>query len=214
MLNSQGSLPGTFTPRYLIMKRTATAHTPFSPARQAFSLLELLVVITIIATLAGLLFPVITTAMINAKKTVAKSASVNVVIGLNAYFQEYGTYPDLGVSNADTFVAADNHRIMDILRARETGPTLQNPRKITFYTDKAAKGTGAKAREGYDTNGNLLDPWGHQYKLKYDSNYDNRLMAYGEDLDLGAVVWCVGRDGVEVVNYTEFSKGDDVVSWR
>ena len=168
----------------------------------------------IICTLAGLLFPVLVSGPIAARKAVARAAGVNLVIALEQFKNEYGVYPDLGTSNADTFVAADNHRLLDILRGKETGPNVQNPRKISFFTYKNAKDSWSTKRDGFDSDGNLMDPWGHQYKIKYDTNYDNRLMAYGEDLDLGAIAWSVGHDGVEVVNYTQFSKGDDVVTWR
>jgi prepilin-type N-terminal cleavage/methylation domain-containing protein len=187
------------------MKRTASA--------QGFSLIELLVVITIIATLAGLLFPALIAAMQAPKKAVAKNAGINLAIANESFRTDYGVYPDLGTTGADTFVASDNSRLMNILRARETTSSKQNPRMTQYFSYKNAKST-TKPRDGYDSTGNLLDPWGRQYKIKYDTSYDDRLMAYGEDLDLGTIVWSVGRDGVEVVNHTQLSGSDDVVTWR
>lgn len=179
----------------------------------AFTLLELLVTMFIIALLMGMLFPVIFNARQMALKAKANSYALQLVTAVQAFETEYGKYPDLGITDADTFVAADNHRLMNILRARETGPDLQNPRMYKYVEFTDARGL-TKPRDGYDAAGNFLDPWGYQYKLKYDTDYDGQVSVYGRDLDLRVVAWGVGRNGVEVPTYAELPGSDDVTSWR
>lgn len=63
-----------------------------APAR-AFTLLELLVVISIIAVLAGILLPVGSGVLDRAKKVDARVTMTNVITAIKAYQTEYGQYP-------------------------------------------------------------------------------------------------------------------------
>src|SRR4051812_43446348 len=71
----------------------------------AFTLIELLTVIAIIAILMGILFPVINNVKENAKKVQAKNDVTQIVTAVKAYYTEYGKYPPVPGStqpNADT----------------------------------------------------------------------------------------------------------------
>lgn len=186
-------------------------HTSVKASR-GFTLVELLVVITIIAVLMGLLFPVVGAAKQTALKAVAKTASTNLVVALTQFNTEYGIYPDIGTTGADTIITGENKDLMKILRAKETEEPLKNPRKIPFFTYKDAK-SQTKPRDGFDAQGNLMDPWGYFYSITYDTDYDNQVTVtpYAKTLDAGAAVWTFGRDNVS----TGTVKGtDDVVSWE
>lgn len=180
--------------------------SPLRDARQGFTLVELLVVITIIAILMGLLFPVVGAARQSAQKAVAKSACTSIVVGITQFYTEYGIYPT-GITSPTT----TNTALMDILRGNDAGKTA-NPRKIPFFTYKEAK-SQAKPRDGYK-NGTLYDPWGKVYNVAFDDNYDNQtdVSDYGgKKLDVGAAVWSYGKDG----KAASTPKGsDDVVSFE
>src|SRR5712692_9707545 len=62
-------------------------------ALEAFTVLELLFVITIVVVLAGLLFPAFRGVQVQAQKTQAKNDLTQIVTAVNAFYTEYGKYP-------------------------------------------------------------------------------------------------------------------------
>src|SRR5947209_14700395 len=86
----------------------------------AFTLIELLTVITIIAILMGLLFPAINIAKDQANKARARADVTGIAAAVKAYYTEYGKYP-VGASAAPGDVtfgdtpAATNQQLFDIL---------------------------------------------------------------------------------------------------
>ena len=75
--------------------------TMHSKKSAAFTLVELLVVISIIAILAGLSFPAVNGALDSAKKTHAKSNAVQIAAAVSAYDMEYGKLPTFTGSTVD-----------------------------------------------------------------------------------------------------------------
>jgi len=106
---------------------------------QAFTLLELLVVITIIIILIGFLFPAFRGIQDQAKRTQAKNDLNQIVTAVNAFYTEYGKYPVLSTTTADTTAtyASNNYFLFDVLRydtKRDgtTQVTTLNPRQVVF----------------------------------------------------------------------------------
>src|SRR5437867_1017625 len=64
-----------------------------STNNRAFTLIELLTVIAIIAVLVGLLFPAIKSALLKAEKSKAQAAIVGLETAFKAYYTEYGRWP-------------------------------------------------------------------------------------------------------------------------
>jgi len=144
--------------------------------------------------------------------------------------------------------ALPNNVLFNTLRAIDKTPNdnnRYNPRKVIFFESKAvASVTGSKPRGGfYDrstTNtpspteeGALFDPWGHQYCIIMDSNYDNRIDLTGVYADFAGAdpnsglaprqtvgAFSIGKDeevgkkgsGGFYKQGTETS--DDVISWQ
>ena len=63
--------------------------------RNAFTLIELLIVISIIAVMAGLLMPAISTAQTRAKKMTSKNFMVQLATAIERYKADYGFYPEI-----------------------------------------------------------------------------------------------------------------------
>ncbi len=98
----------------------------------AFTLIELLDVISIIAILMGLLFPAFKSVQDQAKKTQAKNDMMQIVTAVNAYNTDYGVYPlDPSKQGFDTLLGNpggtyDNSLIFDVLRAQPNGWNSNN----------------------------------------------------------------------------------------
>lgn len=184
----------------------------------AFTLVELLTVIAIIAVLMGLLFPTVGAVKESARKAQAKNDVTQLVTAVKAYYTEYGKYPvpsghSGGDFTYDGLNGNDNKNLMNILRAIDgigNSGHASNPRRIVFFEGTEAKEPG---RYGFQTDGNFLDPWGNAYSIGMDADYDNTFSnpftggKFGPStLRTGVVAWSGGKD--------TSTNDDNVVSWQ
>lgn len=149
-------------------------------SRRAFTLLELLVVISIIAVLAGILLPVGSGVLERAKKVDAKVTMTNAITAIKAYQTEYGQYPteppaaggasmdmtfDTGASDPGSGKGGRNGFLFDVLRAlnnvtsgggASSGGTpaykALNSRKIVYFESKDVKNV-SEPRGGFIPSG-------------------------------------------------------------
>lgn len=135
-------------------------HAPCSLLRKrsAFTLIELLIVIAIIAILAGLGFAGLQGAMESGRKAQARNDVNQLAAAVKAYQLEYGRLPA-----TDEVIAA---------------LTGRNSKELVFFEAKAAKGQPPK---GGILDGKLYDPWGEEYTILLDEDYDNRIAHEGQE---------------------------------
>jgi prepilin-type N-terminal cleavage/methylation domain-containing protein len=180
-----------------------------------FTLVELLVVITIIAILMGLLFPAFRGVQDQAKRTQAKNDLTQIVTAVNAFYTEYGKYP---LATDDTPIS-NNKDLMTELRGLATAS--QNPKQIVFLSPPDAKDL-TNPRSGIGSDGQLHDPWGNSYFITIDGTYDNQVAnPYGNNgagtdpLRSGVIAWSVGKDTKLGTNGDKvYTNSDDVISWQ
>lgn len=188
---------------------------------EAFTLIELLIVITIIIALLGMLFPVYNGVQDRARKVQAKNDLTQIVTAVNAYYTEYGKYP---VTTNDTPLA-NTGDLFFTLRAIASGANAgdaANPRRIVFITppdatDQANPRSGIKAADGQ-----WYDPWGTTYKVAIDGDYDNQLTqnpytngAGTSPLRQTIIAWSLGKDlQLGTRGNSIFTGSDDVISWQ
>lgn len=236
----------------------------FSPRRtlRAFTLIELLTVIAIIAILMGLLFPAIGLVKEQANKARAKNDVSNIVTAIRQYNVEYGKYPsiaeagkkaepgaavqDVICGDPDAGAEAPNSALFNTLRAIPEGLNSEplhgrNPKKIPFFEGRSVP-AGKQPRGGFVDNagggggdkGSYYDPWGRQYTIVIDQNYNNVLnlqdlytdftdAAQDETDDIGVRTgvgaFSMGKDNALGKGGNRILKGtgdasDDVVSWQ
>lgn len=191
------------------------------PLASAFTLIEMIVVMLIIATLAALLMGAATSAFDRARRTQAKNDVTQIVTAISAFYTEYGRYPVVSTITTDAFYgtlptgvplpsgctnAGTNNVLLNVLRNITTDPNTValNPRQIIFLSPGGAKNT-TPPRGGIATADNCYyDPWGSQYAVLIDSNYDNTLTNPYSDTDgsagttplrFGVVAYSYGKNG-------------------
>ena len=229
---------------------------PRTTSVRAYTLIELLTVITIIAILMGLLYAVIPTVIDRARRVEAKNAALHITTAVQQYNTEYGKYPvaDYATATPPTDIRLgdrtkansvdDNADLFNILRAISTGRNANNaynPKRIVFIEANPVKNPSAPKSGFLDAPGNgvqgaFYDPWGKQYTIIMDANYNQVISLTGlysdftsqssDSVDTGARVgvgvFSLGKDG-EVGSPRDGLTGmyrngdkisDDIVSWQ
>lgn len=221
-------------------------------SRGGFTLIELFVVITVLAILMALLFPAFKGVQDQAKRTQAKNNMTQIVTAVGAYYTEYGKMPvDDAKQGFDTLVgdpngSYDNAYVFDIMRAIPDSNwnrnNQYNPKQINFFSGPDAKSATAP-RSGFATKdttvngvsikkGALLDPWGNEYLVGLDSDYDSWTQQFFSYADLpyttksgGAGDWPAVQANATASSWGKDSKfgngsdskynhSDDVISWQ
>ncbi len=169
---------------------------------QAFTLVELLVVISIIATLGAILFPAVLGVFDDANRAQAKHMVSQLATAITKFKEEYGFYPPDGASG----VFSDNgtgvvHQFLngngflpDEYDAKNN-PTPENKRLLKLLEDKlfeadiedlgewnGTRRVGRAAGEVEDSEfPELFDPWDRPYQYQRYSD-DNRKRVDRSDL--------------------------------
>jgi len=194
----------------------------------AFTLIELLIVITIIAVLAGLLFPAYQGVQERARKLQAKNDLVQIVNAVTGFYTEYGRYPVLSTIGANgTYDANSNDQLFNVLRGTaNAGEQLSlNPRQIVFINPPVAKDVTAPKSGLGQSNGKYYDPWGTPYYVRLDVFYVNWVETSPpytnaptwNGVNAGALAWSYGKDkqlGAKGSGDAKASGFDDVLSWQ
>ena len=217
----------------MFVKTRSAQHNPAAMQKSpdqssAFTLIELLVVLAIIAILIGLLFPAFRAVQNQAKQTQAKNDVTQIVNAVNAFYTDYGKYPLVTGDATYGPGGLANYLLFDVLRGVDPG---NNPRQIVFINPPYVKDP-ANPRSGIGTPtgtgpGRYFDPWGTQYDVRIDGEYNNQLTnPYTADtgagpgtLNIGVIAWSLGRD--QALGSTPppggngiFTNSDDVISWQ
>lgn len=203
--------------------------------RKAFTLLELLTAIAIIAILVGLLLSAVNVGRVAARRAQAKNDLLYIVAAIKAYQAEYGRYPISpqgdGLATEVTF-ATDNSDLLYTLRAVPKGANSQdvlNPRQIPFLNVPAAP--DPQRPRGGIANGNWYDPWGPQagkpesglYHVRIDGTNSGVVTdpypggpGPGPDdngarktIPLEVIAWSLAKTGVQT-----YDLKDQVLSWK
>ncbi len=162
-----------------------------------FTLVELLVVIAIIAILAGILLPTVIGAFKKASEAQARTEVKSIETAIKQYFAEYGKYPDNN-AKSDKVYGPDNRDIIGILRGTNTSASANNPnpRKIVFL--EVNENSLKNPSTGVIDN-NFYDPWGQEYRICFDSNFDNIVKTgvdgIGDKAGRTILVWSLGIEG-------------------
>ena len=203
-----------------------TTNLPQRQARRAgFSLVELLVVLTIIGILTSILIPTGHQVMKQMRKAECQKTATELRTAIMNYYSEYKRYPQVstGGGSGDTEIVTSGRNglitaLMAVPKNRYTEEI--NRRRIKFFSSRQAKRKGMAGTYADGSGYALYDPFRkakpnstpNYYHVKFDTNYDevievpSRTGSGKEDLFAGVAVWSLGPDGKE-------SSGDEIFAY-
>ncbi len=157
----------------------------------AFTLIELLLVITILSTLMGLLWASLRAVRRYSREVATRTELANLEAAFHQYYNHYGKWPipihdteDTKIENGDTQIPL-NGEIIDALSGKD-GSDL-NPDRIPFFeVSRIRDNNGSKA---------AVNAWGTTYgapyHAKFDTDGDNSLThtSEPETIPRSVIVW-------------------------
>ncbi len=173
--------------------------------KRGFTLIELLVVIAILALLITLGSKGLRSARISAKKAQAMIEIKSIETAVKAYVNKYGKLPS-AVGDDVVFDVYDLSReepvseaVISVLTVADDMIPEDNPARMVFLEPQ---GSGA--------NGVFLDPWGYQYRIALDLDYDGRILIDKESVRRKVAVAAIGLFASSDATVTN----DLVKSWQ
>ena len=173
--------------------------------RRGFTLVELLVVITIIAVLVGISVPVYNTVMRNAKKQQANVLCNAIKNAVKGYYSEYSKFPlpAEGTATETTALRTDATIVPALLGTN----TQLNPRTIKFLPDlKQVEPGGANGLIVDGEEVSVVDPWGEELYIMMDVDGDTKI----ENPDSGSASTTLYQD---VIVYSS-GPDKDPMTWE
>jgi prepilin-type N-terminal cleavage/methylation domain-containing protein len=215
----------------------------FHRSRHGFTLVELLVVVTIIGILAGLVISQAPKLMQQSRELEVRNVIVSLQTGIRNYQTEYNRFPmdssqssSSGSEDADPILTNQSNLLIETLMgpaaAQASGSSSSsssgsgvnlNPKGIEFVTFKMAK-NGLNGLVGAQSPFSLVDMWGSPFYVQFDTNLDRKM----ENPDLQNQDPKISQNAVsppsqflptDVLIYSIGKDkipmtGDDIVSWR
>jgi prepilin-type N-terminal cleavage/methylation domain-containing protein len=161
-------------------------------SQKRFTLVELLVVIGIIAVLAGILLPTISIAIKKVRIGRARTEMASLITAIKMYESEYDLLPI-------------KYTAVDSAELDNSATPPQYDELISFLSQTGSYKANGNLRKNKMLDvkrpGEYKDPWGKDYHVVFDTNADGSIsstsvdgMVDGKDLPYSIIVWSDGPD--------------------
>ncbi len=194
--------------------------------RRGFTLIEVLVVIGIIATLMGVMLASVSTFLKSADKARCKELVANTATALTALYQKEGAWPRALIKGHNGNNMLDEHAALPLAKGKYMTLTMNDDKTQLAGYDRFGvvspwaftviknRGTSASLSTKVPGGGTIQD---HILRYALDLDGDGVIEGApvgGETIDIRAtaVVWCCGKDG-KIEAYATGLRKDDVYSW-
>lgn len=157
--------------RFFMSRNVKRGKSRSETGREAFTLIEIMVVLVIITILVTLLYTVIARSRPKVNVSEARAQVKALEMALRNYKSVYGEWPACvydGWSEGDGIFTFDNMNIVSNLVG-------YNPRKIAFFQTDESDLTQTNAMGVSEWLRFFSDPWGNAYVICVDSDNDNKV---------------------------------------
>ncbi len=186
---------------------------------RAFTVIEMLVVVSCIVILMGLLMPGVNYALKQADKTKAQTDINTLALSLRQYYNDYNDWPTNFAAATPT--AQELQAVYLILSGSNLN--ARNPRRIIYVNPKPQDLKGINpaltAANLYDVNAasaitNWVDPWNHSYMMNFDFTFSDHTLVPNNTNASTLAVWSGGPDEqVGTTPATEYLNKDNPKTW-
>ncbi|RMD83594.1 MAG: prepilin-type N-terminal cleavage/methylation domain-containing protein [Lentisphaerae bacterium] len=185
--------------------------------RYSFSLIELLVVISIIVILVGIAIPVYLSVTAKARRSKAKFQIQELMTALSSYKASYQAFPfypanssyDDVLINTDSLNGTSGDPYNDLITTLRGTRADLNPRKQIFLSQ---------------STGSFVDPWGEVFFVALDYRGDGEInesspgnttpKIYGASVVASDIaIWSKGPDKKHSSTDSDASNQDNITSW-
>jgi hypothetical protein len=148
-------------------------------------------------------------------KLQTSSDVIGLQTAINNFYSEYGSLPKLGVASGTTDGAIGETLLIILFGKEASGPTMQNPKQITFLNakvnkDRAKGGLVHKNGGSSPVPQGLYDAWGMPFHFVFDDDYNKQIpdpLVPGNVIrNKPVVIYSLGVDGRP-------GGGDDIKTW-
>ena len=198
------------------------------PASRAFTLIELLITITIIAILASLTAAGIVNVIDQGNRLKVRAFAMDLKSGIENFQTEYNRYPtDSNVAgsngeDAPELLTDGSNSLVDVIMGippSSSGTTDMNPKRISFSSFPPAN-NGRHGLVGAARPFKLADMYGQPYHILLDTNGDNQVK--NPDVSNTDPRISTNQAAYLVTKVAVYSSGkdliprtsDDITSWR
>ncbi len=179
----------------------------FSGYKRGFTLIEILLVMAIIAILVSIAYPVITSKLVEAKRTESRKHCSDIERGIKDFYEDYSSWPvknegaisDSGRGTTIRTTERDPADLITILYGKERGENRINEKKNQYITGTLVETKVDGIYRRGDSYG-YYDPWGEAYYVEITHNVDGEGLpdpcATGAttSTDQNVIVWGTGPD--------------------
>ena len=173
-----------------------------------FTLVELLIVISIIAVLVSLLFPAIKTALVKAEAAGSQTKAQLLVNAVSAWNATYGAWPISGVAT-NVAVTSNFIQLLTGQKATSTESWIGNhPNQIKFLDF---------SQNDLDSNGYYVDAWKNVYQVVVDQTYASQVtnLFAKSTYQANICVFTAGPDHQwDQKGLTDTTNSDNIVVWK
>ncbi|MBX7211147.1 MAG: type II secretion system GspH family protein [Verrucomicrobiaceae bacterium] len=186
--------------------------------KNGFTLIEILIVVSILAVLMAVALPALTSAVKKAHITETKASLAWLRTAISAYESEYGCMPVNRTTSTDAVIETDGGDPLIYVLLGQTKDGL-NPKRINYFEARVA----ISRRNGVsldDSTAALHDAWGRPFHVLLDLDGDHLIANPDkESLDGSIASGASAMVPSGILIYSDGPDGkphtrDDVVSWR